>query len=127
MAERVKMYTEHAKLAREQIRRCAQVHGKLLVLDMRGEKEIYTTNRFAVYAMYPQCNISMHILPGKQGQNTVFAVGKSVLNRSAAGDVGHLMLENGGGGHKAVGTCQIDNDRAEKVKKDLIEKIVAAG
>jgi nanoRNase/pAp phosphatase (c-di-AMP/oligoRNAs hydrolase) len=77
--------------------------------------------------MYPQCNVSMHILPGKMNQNTVFAVGKSVLNRSSKVDIGSLMLEYGGGGHKAVGTCQIDHARVDEVKAALIKRIVEAG
>ncbi|MBI3441230.1 MAG: DHH family phosphoesterase, partial [Proteobacteria bacterium] len=93
VAERVVLYREHAELARRQIKESADIQGKLLVLDFRREKEIYAINRFAIYALYPNINISMHILPGKQSMNTVFAVGKSVLDRSAKIDVGSLMLE----------------------------------
>ncbi len=127
VAERVHMYEEHAKLARQQIMKCTEVHNNLIVLDLRQEPDIFTTNRFTIYAMYPNANISMHIMPGKAGVNTVFAVGKSVLNRSAKVDVGSLMLQYGGGGHKAVGTCQVDNDKADQAKKELVEKIVAGG
>jgi nanoRNase/pAp phosphatase (c-di-AMP/oligoRNAs hydrolase) len=127
VAERVKIYNEQADLARAQIKKCALIKDNLLVLDLRDEKEIYCINRFSIYALYPNINVSMHVLPGKQDLNTVFAVGKSVLNRSAKVDIGSLMLQYGGGGHKAVGTCQIDNDKADKVKQELIEKIVKAG
>jgi nanoRNase/pAp phosphatase (c-di-AMP/oligoRNAs hydrolase) len=127
VAERVRMYRAQADLARAQIKQCAEITDKLLTLDFRKEKDIFVINRFAIYAMYPHINISMHIMPGKQGVNTVFAVGKSVLNRTAKVDVGSLMLKYGGGGHKAVGTCQIDNDKADAVKKELIDQIVKAG
>jgi nanoRNase/pAp phosphatase (c-di-AMP/oligoRNAs hydrolase) len=127
VAERVKMYRDQADLARLQIKKCAEINDNLLVLDLRHEGEIYSINRFAIYALYPGINISMHVMPGKQGINTVFAVGKSVLNRSAKIDIGSLMLQYGGGGHKAVGTCQIDNDRADEVKKELIQRITKAG
>lgn len=127
VAERVKMYRDHAELARAQIKRCSYVKDQLLVLDFRDEQEIYCINRFAIYALYPQTNISMHILPGKQNVNTVFAVGKSVINRTAKVDVGSLMLKYGGGGHKAVGTCQIPHDNVDAVKAELIQHIVAAG
>lgn len=126
VAERVKMYKEQAQLARAQINKCATVKDKLLVIDLRKETNIYCINRFAIYALYPNINISMHIMPGKQGINTVFAVGKSVLNRSAKVDVGSLMLKYGGGGHKAVGTCQIANGEADAVKEELIQQIVKA-
>jgi nanoRNase/pAp phosphatase (c-di-AMP/oligoRNAs hydrolase) len=127
VAERVDMYRAHDQLAQEQIKRCAKMHGNLVVLDFREEKAIYATNRFTVYAMFPDCSISMHILPGKQNLNTVFAVGKSVLNRTSKTDVGSLMLSYGGGGHKAVGTCQIDNAKADQAKDELIRKITATG
>ncbi len=127
VAERVKAYKEHAELARQQIKKCGTRNDKLLVIDLRNETIIYCINRFAIYALYPDINISMHIIPGKKDVNTVFAVGKSVINRSAKVDVGSLMLKYGGGGHKAVGTCQIDHDKADTVKVELIQQIVKAG
>ena len=127
VAERVKLYREHAELSVAQIKRCATVHGKLVVLDFRKEEEVFVNNRFAVYALFPDCNISMHVLWGKQQQNTVFAVGKSILDRSAKVDVGALMLEYGGGGHKAAGTCQLGNDKADTTLAELTRKIAAAG
>ena len=127
VAERVKMYREHAEMARQQIKKCSTTHEKLIVVDLRAEAMIYCINRFAIYALYPNTNISMHILPGKKNANTVFAVGKSVLNRSSKVDVGSLMLKYGGGGHKAVGTCQIAHDKVDAVKDELIEHIVKAG
>ncbi len=127
VAERVQVYKEHDEMARHQLKKCSTQHNKLLVIDLRTEPMIYCINRFAIYAMYPDANISMHILPGKKNQNTVFAVGKSVLNRSAKVDVGSLMLKYGGGGHKAVGTCQIPHDDVDTVKEELIREIVKAG
>ncbi|HEY0902189.1 MAG TPA: exopolyphosphatase, partial [Micavibrio sp.] len=72
---------------------------------------------------FPQCNISIHCMWGKGQQNTVFATGKSILNRTSNTHVGHLMLKYGGGGHQAAGTCQVDNDRAEQVLQELITQI----
>src|SRR3954462_6193278 len=90
--ERIELYFAHAERAEEQIRRCATVHGNLVVLDLREEEVIHPTNRFMLYALYPQCNISIHVLWGLRQQNTVFATGKSILDRSAKTNVGELML-----------------------------------
>jgi len=127
VAERVDLYREHAARADEQIKRCSTVHGNLVVLDLRDEEIIHPTNRFMVYALFPQCNISMHVLWGLKQQNTVFAVGKSILDRSSRTNVGTLMLEYGGGGHEAAGTCQIDNDEAARVQDELVGIITADG
>ena len=125
--ERIEIYHAHAELAHDQLRRCATVHGNLVVLDLREEETIWATNRFMIYALYPQCNISIHVLWGVQKQNTVFATGKSILDRSSQTDVGALMLAYGGGGHIAAGTCQIANDQAADTLAALIARINADG
>jgi nanoRNase/pAp phosphatase (c-di-AMP/oligoRNAs hydrolase) len=125
--ERVELYDQHAEAAEEQIRRCATVHGNLVVLDLREEEVIHPTNRFTLYALFPQCNISIHALWGLRQQNTVFATGKSILDRSSRTDVGELMLAYGGGGHEAAGTCQVSNDDAARVLGELVAKINADG
>ncbi|WP_027007687.1 exopolyphosphatase [Conexibacter woesei] len=127
VAERVDLYREHADAAIDQVARCGTQHGNLVVLDMRDEDTIYATNRFTVYALWPQCNISIHVLWGLRQQNTVFATGKSILDRSSKTDVGELMLRYGGGGHEAAGTCQVGNDDAPRVLGELIATINADG
>jgi nanoRNase/pAp phosphatase (c-di-AMP/oligoRNAs hydrolase) len=121
--ERVDLYMEHREPFREQILRCTRVHGTLAVIDLREEETIYAGNRFMVYALFPQCDISMHVLWGLKQQNTVFAVGKSILDRRSPVSVGELCLSYGGGGHHAAGTCQVGNDRAEAVRAELIARI----
>ncbi len=125
--ERVVLYFEHQKAAMEQIEKCAKVYGKVVVLDLRNEEEIFTTNRFVVYALYPECSTSIHVLWGLQKQNTVLAVGKSILDRTAKTNIGALMLQYGGGGHEKAGTCQISNDQAEQVLQELIQRINQEG
>ena len=125
--ERVDLYFAHGEPAREQIQRCAKVHGNLVVLDLRDEETIYATNRFMVYALFPQCSISVHVMWGMQKQNTVLACGKSILDRSSQTNVGELMLSYGGGGHMAAGTCQVDNAKADITLRRLIRKINADG
>lgn len=125
--ERVDLYREHSREAVEQLRRCATVHSNLVVLDLRDEQVIHPTNRFTIYALHPETNISIHVIWGRERQNTVLAVGKSIINRSSRTNVGQLMLAYGGGGHEAAGTCQIDNERAEQVLGELVERITADG
>ena len=127
VVERIDIYKAHADKAREQLLRCSTVHGNLVVLDLRPEETIWATNRFMIYALFPQCNISIHVLWGVQQQNTVFATGKSILDRGSKTDVGELMLQYGGGGHNAAGTCQVANDQAATVLQALIARINSDG
>lgn len=121
--ERVDLYMEHKQKFRSQIERCAKVQKNLVVLDLRKEETIWAGNRFVIYALFPQCNISLHVLWGKNKQNTVFAIGKSILNRTSKTHVGQLCLEYGGGGHEAAGTCQLENLRSDTVLQDVIDRI----
>jgi nanoRNase/pAp phosphatase (c-di-AMP/oligoRNAs hydrolase) len=125
--ERVELFEAHRAQAEEQIRRCSTVHGNLVVLDLRDEDVIYAANRFLIYALFPECNISIHTLWGRDRQNVVFATGASILNRTNRTDVGSLMLRYGGGGHQAAGTCQIEIEDAERVLGELVAEIVANG
>ncbi|HTT28488.1 MAG TPA: exopolyphosphatase [Solirubrobacteraceae bacterium] len=124
VAERVALYHAHSEAAIGQILRCSTVHDSVVVLDLRDEEVIHPANRFLVYALQRHCTVSIHALWGLRQQNTVFAVGRSILDRSSRVDIGALMLALGGGGHEAAGTCQVANDRAEAVLNDLVESIV---
>lgn len=125
--ERVELYFEQEDKFKEQIKRCATVHKNLVVLDLRNEDIIHAGNRFMIYALFPECNISIHVIWGKQKQNIALPVGKSIVNRSSNTNIGELMLQYGGGGHANAGTCQIPTEKADDVLKELIEKITADG
>ncbi|MFN3076038.1 MAG: exopolyphosphatase [Alphaproteobacteria bacterium] len=127
VAERVELYFSQQDKFKDQLSRCATVHGNLVVLDLRKEETIFAGNRFLIYAVYPDCNISIHAMWGVKQQNTVFAVGKSILKRDSRTNIGPLMLEFGGGGHENAGTCQVANDRAEATLATLIARITTDG
>ena len=119
--ERVDLYFEQQELFKAQIERVHQMHGKVVVLPLKEEEIIYTGNRFLVYAMYPEAEISIHVMWGLKKQNTAVTIGKSIVNRSSDFDIGALCLKYGGGGHKNAGTCQLDNDKVD----ELLPKIIA--
>jgi nanoRNase/pAp phosphatase (c-di-AMP/oligoRNAs hydrolase) len=118
--ERVDLYHQQSEAFAEQLRRCMSLRGTVAVVDLRPEAVIYAGNRFLVYALFPECLVSAHVLWGKQRQNTVIAVGKSILDRTSPADIGALMLTYGGGGHANAGTCQVPHDHADRVVEELI-------
>lgn len=124
--ERVELYFSQDGKFKEQLHRVAQTHGPLVVLDLRQEEVIFAGNRFMVYALFPDCTISMHVMWGVKKQNTVFAIGKSIFKRTSPVNIGDLCLAYGGGGHAGAGTCQAENDKADAVMKELIQKITSA-
>ncbi len=121
--ERIELYQEHHDRFVAQIRRCTKVHGSVAVLDLRPENIIYAGNRFMIYALYPECEISIHVIRGLKQMNTVLALGKSIFNRNSSAQIGNLLLTYGGGGHDAAGTCQLANESADQVLNELIDLI----
>lgn len=118
--ERVDLYFEQDALFREMILRHTTLNGNVIVTDLRGVETIFTGNRFLLYSLYPDQNISIWIVDGKAKQNAVFAVGHSILCRTCRTDVGALMFQHGGGGHKMVGTCQVPYDKADSTLGDML-------
>jgi len=125
--ERVDLYYKYQDEFKEQLIRCSTFHKNLVVIDYREEEIIYPGNRFLIYAMHPEINISIHAVWGRNKQNVVYSTGKSIINRTSKTNVGELMLKYGGGGHEAAGGCQPSHEDADRVLKELIEQINADG
>ena len=121
--ERVELYNEQAELFEAQLKRIAKVYGKVVVLDLRGEDIIHAGNRFMIYALYPEAQISIHVAWGFQKQNTAVMIGKSIINKASNADIGELCLRYGGGGHRNAGTCQLDNGEVESILPEIIEAL----
>lgn len=123
--ERVELFRQHLPKFKEQIERCSRIDEHVIVLDLRNEETIWAGNRFMIYALFPQASVSVHVIWGKNKQNTVLAVGKSILNKTSKTKIGDLMLEYGGGGHDAAGTCQVSNLKASEILDEIVDKINA--
>lgn len=119
--ERVDLYFEHQELFKKQLERVIKIHDKVAVIDLRNEETIYAGNRFMIYALYPEVQISVHIAWGFKKQNTAVMIGKSIINKSSDVNIGDICLEYGGGGHANAGTCQIDNDKVDHELPKIIE------
>lgn len=123
--ERVDLYFEQSELFVEQLKRIAVLHDKVIVLDLRNEEIIHAGNRFMIYALYPEAQISVHVAWGFRKQNTAVMIGKSIVNKASTVDIGELCLKYGGGGHHNAGTCQLENDVVDSQLPDIIAALNA--
>ena len=121
--ERLDVYNEQTGLFKEMIAKNAKIQGKTLIVDLRGVETIYAGNRFLIYTLYPEQNISLWIVDGRNKANAVITVGYSIINRSATVDIGSLLLHYGGGGHHQVGTCQVPYEDADRVIAEILAKL----
>lgn len=125
IVERKELYYEQTEKFIDMIKSHTEVKDKVIISDLRGLETIYTGNRFVIYSLYPEANISCWIVSGKGGHGCSCAVGYSVLNRTCTIDVGALMLKYGGGGHKMVGTCQFSDETMNEKVAQLLEELTS--
>jgi nanoRNase/pAp phosphatase (c-di-AMP/oligoRNAs hydrolase) len=121
--ERLDLYFEQTGIFKEMVLKYAKPIGNVLFVDLRNVDTIYAGNRFFIYTLFPEQNISMWIVDGRNKANVAITVGYSIINRSSTVDVGSLLLSYGGGGHRQVGTCQVPYDDADKIIAEVLEKI----
>ncbi len=121
--ERVELYYEQDILFRKMVEKHTRVQGKVMITDLRGVETIYAGNRFLIYSLYPNISISVWIVDGRNRQGCSVAVGHSILDRTSKVNVGNLMLKYGGGGHRAVGTCQFSSDTISENLPRILNEI----
>ena len=121
--ERVELYFRYEKEFITQLKRCSTVYKNLIIINYMNEDIIYPGNRFMIYALYPEINISIHTVWGRNKQNVVYSTGKSIINKTSKTNIGELMLKYDGGGHEAAGGCQPKIEDAKRVLEELIKKI----
>ena len=126
VAERERRYFAQEAEFAAMLRARSHQEGKVLVIDLREQEEIFTGNRFTAYALFPEANVSVQVIWGKARQNVVLTVGKSIFDRTNPVDIGQLLLSYGGGGHKNVGTCQVPEQEAERVIAAVIRTLNGA-
>jgi nanoRNase/pAp phosphatase (c-di-AMP/oligoRNAs hydrolase) len=123
--ERENIYFEQDKPFREMLGKVSKVEGNVLVADLRGVEPLYAGNRFLIYTLYPEQNISVWVVDGRNKANCVITVGYSIINRSATVDVGSMLLKYGGGGHHQVGTCQVSYEDSDRIIREIVEQCKA--
>ena len=123
LKERIDVYFQQHNLFIEMVKKHVKIDGNAIFIDLRNVETIHAGNRFLIYTLFPEQNISVWVVDGKKKVNTVITVGYSIINRTSTVDVGSLMLKYGGGGHKVVGTCQVPCEDTDRVIGEIIAAI----
>ncbi|MFH2129870.1 MAG: hypothetical protein ABIK68_05805 [bacterium] len=118
--ERVVRYFDQQEQFVLMMQRCSKIKKNVIVSNLLSEETIYSGNRFVIYAIFPEQNVEVRVMWGRDRQNIVFACGHSILNRTCKVNIGKLMLAYGGGGHEKVGTCQVPVEGWENRLKEIV-------
>ena len=102
----------------------AELRGNVIYVDLRGVKEIPDGNRFLIFTLFPKGNIQVKVAHDSQRENTTaISVGYNIFNPTSNVNVGELLKNYGGGGHKVVGSSRVPNERAEQSIKEILAAV----
>lgn len=105
----------------------SRVEGNVVVTDFRNLEQIPTGNRFLVYALYPEVNVSVRVHWGPQRRFIVAAVGHSIFNQTCNINVGEMMSQYGGGGHHGAGTTPLPPEHTDAELAKIVEELKGNG
>lgn len=125
--ERITRYFQQEKDYEKMIIENSTVEKNVLITNLLDVDPILAGNRFKEYVIFPDQNVSIRVIWGFKKQNIVLTCGYSILNRTCKVDIGSLMLKFGGGGHRNVGTCQIQYNKWEEVRTQLLNVLKDKG
>jgi hypothetical protein len=112
---------------REATQKHSRLEGNVIVTDFRTLPTIPVGNRFVVYTLFPEGNVSLRIHWGPQKKFVVAAVGHSIFNRTCRTAVGELMGRYGGGGHKGAGTAPLPAEKADAQLAEILAELKRNG
>ncbi|MGZ5445296.1 MAG: exopolyphosphatase [Thermoanaerobaculia bacterium] len=99
----------------------------VVVTDLREIERLPAGNRFLVYSLFPEANVSLRVHWGPRRDTVVAAVGHSIFNRTCNTSVGELMSRYGGGGHRGAGTCVLPLEKAADAIDEILFELQANG
>ncbi len=98
--------------------------GNVIYCDLRGVQAIPDGNRFLVFTLFPKGNIQVKVAHDSQRPNTTsISVGYNIFNPTSKVNVGELLKNYGGGGHKVVGSSRVPNDQAEQAIQEILAAV----
>ncbi|HKO55140.1 MAG TPA: exopolyphosphatase [Thermoanaerobaculia bacterium] len=127
VAARVERIRREQEEFRTLLRRNSFQLQNVVVTDLREIESLPAGNRFLIYTLFPESNVSVRVHWGPNRDSVVAAVGHSIFNRTCRTSVGELMSIYGGGGHKGAGTCVLPLDKAADAIDAILIELQANG
>jgi hypothetical protein len=124
VAKRCQRIRDEQEKLRKLLLERGELRRNVIFVDLRGVKKIPDGNRFLVFTLFPQGNIQVKVTHDSQRANTTaISVGYNIFNPTSNVNVGELLTNYGGGGHKVVGSSRVPNDNAEQAIKEILAAV----
>lgn len=101
--------------------------GNVVITDFRDVEKVPIGNRFLIYALFPETNISLRLQWGPQKKFVASSLGHHIFNRTSRTHCGELASDFGGGGHRGAAACPLDSAKAEEQIAEIVRRMKEDG
>ena len=105
----------------------SRLSGNVVFTDFRRVKDPPAGNRFLIYTLFPEANVSVRAQWGPRKDSVMVNVGHSIFERTCQTSVGDLMSDYGGGGHRGAGSTPLPILEADVKILEIIETLQRNG
>jgi oligoribonuclease NrnB/cAMP/cGMP phosphodiesterase (DHH superfamily) len=107
------------------VKKHTSINQNISVTDLRALGKTPSGNRFLVYSLFPDTVANMRIrYEDKDKQTIVVNVGHSIFNPNCNVNVGLMLAEFDGGGHRGAGSARFDASRADEYIPQIIDMLL---
>jgi hypothetical protein len=110
------------KLYETLLKQYTSVTSKVSISDFRNLASIPDGNRFLVYCLFPEAVVNAKLYC--DAPYVVVKLGHSIVNRGCNVNLGRLLSNYDGGGHKGAGACRLAPDQADMHIRDIINTLI---
>ncbi|HEY5648555.1 MAG TPA: exopolyphosphatase [Nitrospiria bacterium] len=121
VAERISLIQRENTLFQKSLMDHSRLDGNVVITDFRPLEKVPVGNRFLVYTLFPDANVSVRLQRGPQNAYVVATLGHSIFNRTSMANCGEICSRFGGGGHKGAGAVPLKGAGVEEKISEIIQ------
>lgn len=123
VVERVRLLRDNNAVFFEALKRYSKKDGKVIFTDFRPLDRPPVGNRFLVYTLFPDTNVSVRAQWGPDKKFVAVSLGHNIFNRTSNSNCGHICSDFGGGGHKGAGACPLKPENADQQIAEIVKML----
>jgi hypothetical protein len=124
---RVGLITEQNAAFLTALRSHSRQAGNVVLTDFRDTTPAPVGNRFLVYTLFPETNVSLRVQWGPERKFAAVTLGHNIFNRTSKANCGQICSDYGGGGHRGAGACTLEPATADAKIAEIVGRLQREG
>ena len=127
MQKRIEHVRSEHKIFIDVLRECSTIDENIIFTDSRNLRYFPNGNRYLIYTLFPNQNVSVSIFNRRNSDISVIFCGHNIFNRNCKTNINELLKKYNGSGRERAGSCIIKQNDADEVLKDIMNTLKING